>query len=112
MKPEPDMRWFQHPQRGQAVVNVSEKHVGSLLLNKAFFFSLENFGEILRKVFFLPIRIMARKSTLPANFLKNATSWAKSNVIATVQFTNDDISVYDGPRMLIRNTAKPCIKST
>ena len=51
---------------------------------------------------------MARKSTLPAN----AISRAKTNVIATVHVTVDDVSFYDGPGMLIRKTAKPCINST
>ena len=37
---------------------------------------------------------------------------AKTNVIAAMHFTDDDVSVYDGPGMLIRKTAKPCINST
>ena len=43
---------------------------------------------------------------------ENATSRAKTNVIATVYFTNDDVSFYYRPGMLIRKTAKPCINST
>ena len=43
---------------------------------------------------------------------ENAASRAKTNVIATVHFTGDDVSFYDGPGMLIRNIAKPCINST
>ena len=43
---------------------------------------------------------------------KNAASRAKTNVIATLHFTDDNVSFYDGPEMLIRKTAKPCINST
>ena len=43
---------------------------------------------------------------------ENAASRAKTNVIATVHVTDDNVSFYDGPGMLIRKTAKPCINST
>ena len=36
---------------------------------------------------------------------------AKTNVIATVHFTDDDVSFYDGSGMLIHKTPKPCINS-
>ena len=36
---------------------------------------------------------------------ENAASRPKTNVIATVHFTDDDVSFYDGPGMLIRITA-------
>ena len=75
-------------------------------------FLLENFGEIASKKFFLSVPIMARKSMLPANVFENAASRAKTNVIATVYFTDDDVSFYDGQGMLIHKTAKPCINST
>ena len=39
----------------------------------------------------------------------NAASMAKTNVIATVHFTDDDVSFYEGPGMLICKTTKPCI---
>ena len=45
LNPEPERRWFQHLPRGPADVNVSEKHVWSLLLHKNIL-SLENFREI------------------------------------------------------------------
>ena len=48
------------------------------------------------------------ENTLPANVLKTP---AKINVIATVHFTDDDVSFNDDPRMLIRKTAKLCINS-
>ena len=48
LKPEPERRGFHHLPRGPANVNVSEKHVSSLLLHKTYF-SLENFGEIASK---------------------------------------------------------------
>ena len=43
---------------------------------------------------------------------ENAASMAKTNVISTVHFTDDDVNFYDGPGMLIRKTAKSCINST
>ena len=49
LKPEPERQVFQHLPRGPADVNVSEKHVRSLLLHKTFF-SLKIFGEIVQKV--------------------------------------------------------------
>ena len=42
---------------------------------------------------------------------ENAASRTKTDVIATVHFTDDDDSFYDGLGMLIRKTAKPCINS-
>ena len=55
---------------------------------------------------------MARKKHVTCDCLENVASRAKTNVIATVQFTDDDVSFYDGPGMLIRKTAKPCMNST
>ena len=43
---------------------------------------------------------------------ENASSRAKTNIIATVYFTDDDVSFYDGPGMLISKTGKPCINNT
>ena len=40
---------------------------------------------------------------------ENVASRAKTNVIATVHFTDDDVSFYDGPGMLIPKTAKAFI---
>ena len=37
---------------------------------------------------------------------ENAASRAKTDVITTAHFTDDDVSFYDGPRMLIRKTGK------
>ena len=42
---------------------------------------------------------------------ENSASRAKINVIATVHFTDDDVSFYDSPGMLICKTAKLCINS-
>ena len=53
---------------------------------------------------------MAWKNVTCKRF-ENAASWAKTNVIATEHFTDDDVSFYNGPRMLIRKTAKLCINS-
>ena len=59
------------------------------------FFPLENFGEF----------------ACTYNGAENAASRAKTNVIVTVHFTDDDVSFYDGPGMLVCKTAKPCINS-
>ena len=56
LKPEPERRAFQHSPRGPADVNVSEKHVWSLLLHKNIL-SLENFEQNASKSsFFLYLR--------------------------------------------------------
>ena len=48
---------------------------------------------------------------LPIKVLKTPLLKEKTNVITTVHFTDDDVSFYDSPRMLIRKTAKPCFNS-
>ena len=106
LKPEPERWGFQHHPRGQADVIVSEKHVWSLLLHKTFF-SLENFGESFHKALFT-CTYNGAENTLPANVLKTP---AKFNVIATVHFTDDDVSFNDDFGMLIRKTAKLGINS-
>ena len=68
LKPEPERRGFQHLPWGPADVNVSEKHVWSLLLHKTFF-CLKTL-EIASKSSFYLIPIMARKSMLPAKVSK------------------------------------------
>ena len=59
----PRGRWWNPSPRGPAGVNVSEKHVWSLLLHKTFF-SLKNVGEMDSKFLFT-----CTYSTLPANVL-------------------------------------------
>ena len=110
LKPEPERWGFQHLTRGPADVNVSEKHVWSLLLHKTFF-SLETFGKLLQKVLFTYTYSGGEKHGTCERF-ENAASRAKTNIIATVHFTDNDVSFYNGTGMLIRKTAKPCIKST
>ena len=109
LKPEP---------RGPADVNVSEKHVWSLLLHKNIL-SLENLGEIVSKSSFFRVPIMAQKSMLPANVLKMPlpgqrlmSSWRHKITFSTVCVTDDDVSFCDGLGMLICKTAKPYINST
>ena len=110
LKPEPERRGFQHLPRGPAdVLNVSEKPVWSLLLHTAFF-SLENFGEIASKSSSYLWRGTLKHVTCE-RFQKSA-SRAKTNIIATMHFTDDDVCFYDGPGMLIHKTAKPCMNST
>ena len=41
---------------------------------------------------------------LPANVLKKPLPGQRLNVIATVHVTDDDVSFYDGPGILIRKT--------
>ena len=57
--------------RGPADVNVSEKHVWSLLLHKFFFRQFKLWRNYFKK-FFLPVPLMARKSMLPVHLLKTA----------------------------------------
>ena len=52
LKSEPERRGFKQPLSGLADVNVSEKHVRSLLLHKVIL-SLENFGKNTSKSSFL-----------------------------------------------------------
>ena len=75
------------------------------------FFLLENVAEIASKSsFFLPYNGTEMHGTCTR--FENTTFRAKTNAIATVHLTDDDISFYDGPGMLIRKTAKLCINST
>ena len=48
---------------------------------------------------------------LPTNVLKMPLPGQRLMFFATVHFTDDDVSFYDGPGMRIRKTAKPCISS-
>ena len=75
------------------------------------FFSLENFEEIASKSSFYLYHNGAEKHVTCERFV-HAASRAKTNVIASVHFTDDDVSFYDGPGMLFRKTVKPCINST
>ena len=75
------------------------------------FISLENFGEIASESLFTCTYNGAERHVTCKRF-ENAASRAKTNVIATVHFTDDDVRFYDGPGMLIRKTTKPCINST
>ena len=77
---------------------------------KTFFLS-QTLGKLLQKVLFTYTHNGAEKHVTCERF-ENAASRAKTNIIATVHFTDDDISIYDGPGMLIRQTAKLCINST
>ena len=67
-KPEKKGECFPNLPRGPADVNVSEKHVWSLVLHKNIFL-LENFGENASKCLFV-YSTLALKGTLPANVLK------------------------------------------
>ena len=96
------------PPEGPADINVSEKHVWSLLLHKTFFFSLENFREIAQKVLLTCTFNGADKHVTCENF-EDATSRAKSNVIATVHFTDDDISFYDVPPECLFVKRQSCV---
>ena len=75
------------------------------------FFRLKTLEKLLQKVLFSCTYNGAEKHVTCERF-ENASSRAKTNVIATVHVTYDDVSVDDGPGMLIRKTAKPCFNST
>ena len=101
---------FQHLTSGPADVNVSEKHVWLLLLHKNIF-SLKYFVEIASQSYFSCTYNGAEKHITCKPF-ENAASKAKTTVIATVHFFDDDVSFYDSPGMLIHKTIKLCINST
>ena len=75
------------------------------------FFRSKTLEKLTQKVLFTCTYNGTQKHVTCEHF-ENAASRAKTNVIATVHFTNDDVSFYDGPGMLIRKTAKPCVNST
>ena len=63
------------------------------------------------KKLFLPVPIIVRKSTLPANVLKMPLPGQRStsSLLCTLLWWRQ---FYDGPGMLIRKTAKRCSNST
>ena len=75
------------------------------------FFRSKTLEKLLQKVLFTCTYNGAGKH-ITCECFENTASRAKSNAIATVYFTDDDVSFYEGPGMLIRKTAKPCINST
>ena len=91
-------RGFQHLLRGLADVSVSVYRSKTL-------------EKLLQKVLFTCTYNGAEKHVTCERF-ENADSRIKTNVIATVHFTDDGVSFYDGPGMLIRKTVMPCINST
>ena len=78
---------------------------------KTCFFCLKTLEKLLQKVLFTCTYNGAEKH-FTCKCFENTVSRTKTNVIATVQFTDDDISFYDVPGMLIRKNAKPYINST
>ena len=72
------------------------------------FFRSKTLEKLLQKV----ISFCTYKDTekhVTCERFENAASRAKINVIATVHVTDDNVSFYDDPRMLIHKTAKLCI---
>ena len=74
------------------------------------FFCSKALEKLLQKVLFTCTYNGAEKH-VTCEHSENAASRAKTNVITTVHFTDDDVSFNDGPGMLICKTAKPCINS-
>ena len=72
------------------------------------FFRSKTLEKLLQKVHFT-CTYNGLEKHVTCECFENATSRAKTNVIATVHFTDDNVSFHDGPGMLIRKTAKPCI---
>ena len=75
-----------------------------------FFFRLKTLEKLLQIVLFACTYNGAEKHVTCEHF-ENAASRAKTNIIASVHFIDDDVSFCDSPGMLIRNTAKPCINT-
>ena len=76
-----------------ADVIASERHVWSVLLHKTAF-SLETLEKLLQTASFTCTYNGAEKHVTCERF-ENAASRAKTNVIATVHFTDDDVSFYE-----------------
>ena len=76
---------------------------------KHFFFA-RKLEKLLQKVLF-NYTYNGEKKHVTCERFENAASRAKTNVIATVHFTDDNVSFYDGSRILIHKTAKLCINS-
>ena len=87
-----------------------KKTCWSLFILHKTFFSLENLEKLLQKVLFTCPYNDTVKHVNCERF-ENAAPRAKTYVIATVHFTDDDVSFYDSPGMLIRKTTKPRINS-
>ena len=75
------------------------------------FFRLKTLEKLLQKHFFLTRTYNGAEKHVTCKRSENAASRAMTNVIATVRFTDDDASFYDGLGMLIHKTTKPCINS-
>ena len=74
------------------------------------FFRSKILEKLLQKIIFTCADNGVEKQITCERF-ENAASRTKTNAIATVHFTDDDVSFYDDPGMLICKTAKPCINS-
>ena len=88
-RPEPERRGFQYLPRGPADVNVSEKHVWSLLLHKTFF-SLENFEETASKS-----SLIVWKSMLPVNVSGQRLTSSLQCTLLMMPYLNQRYGEYD-----------------
>ena len=80
------------------------------------FYKIFHLSKTLEKCFekfFIPVPIMERKGTLPADVFKMLLpgqmipSFSHHKIMFdTVNITDDDVRFYDGPRMLMHKTAK------
>ena len=74
------------------------------------YYCSKSLEKLLQEVLFTSTYNGAEKHVTCERF-ENDASRTKTNDIATVHFTDDDVSFYYGPGMFIRKTAKPCINS-
>ena len=102
---------FQHIARGAQQMLMYPKSMLDRYYCIKHFFCSKPLEKLLQKVLFTCTYNGAEKQVTCQRF-ENTASRAKTNVTATVHFTDEDVSFYDGPGMLICKTAKPCINST
>ena len=101
LKPEPKRRGFQHLPRCPAddQLMYQKSMFDCYYCIKHFFFRSKTLEKLLQKVLFTCIYNGAETHVTGERF-ENAASKAKTNVIATVHFTDDDVSFLTAPECL------------
>ena len=87
LKPEPEMRGFQHPQGAKQLLMFQKSMFYRYYCIKTFFFCSKTLEKLLQKVLFTCTCNGAEKHVTYERF-ENATFRAKTKVIATVHFTD------------------------
>ena len=106
LKPKPERRGFQYLPESHQMLMCQK----SYYYIKTFFHS-KTLEKLLQKVF-ISCTYNGTEKHVTCEHFENAASRAKTNVIAIMHVTGDDVRFYGGPGMLILKTAEPCINST